>query len=258
MMPRHRNGYVPADELTTFASGTNAQGYWEHQLPAGTLRKHRALVKIGQDRHNRTLQISPGWNAYRPIGPQRWAFNNLPAGSAASPGASSHGGTYKAKITGNRDIDAMAIDYGNWQWVFGTFDAFAAACREVSLTPGVIPKELWHVIDLDPYAADPAGDELEDFMATLSDDEKKKLLTQINEIHRELVEQPGAGWTRARIFATGRAVDKIFTMVTALHDFARLKIDAIWKWALGKRVDETVDGMPADSKLRDLVTRDDG
>ncbi|GAA2577225.1 hypothetical protein [Microbacterium binotii] len=44
--------------------------------------------------------------------------------------------------------------------------------------------------------------------------------------------------------------------VKLIHDFMRLKIDALWKWALGRKADEQVEGFPADSKLRTLVVRE--
>lgn len=100
----------------------------------------------------------------------------------------------------------------------------------------------------------------EDFMATMTDEEKSRLLTQLDQIHKELVAQPGAGWTRARIFATGDAVDKLVGTVDGIRkkiddlwNYTRMKVDSIWKWALGKRASENVTGMPDDSPFRRTV-----
>lgn len=149
------NGEVPRDRLILVASGTDENGYWEHLLPPATYRKHLALVRLGEQRRGRTLRITPGWNGYRPLGPQRTAREQACARGrcidAAVPGSSGHGGT-----SGN--ADCMAIDYENWAWVWGTRDAFYAACREVGLEPGVIDWEFWHVVDRDPWAPVPAGE----------------------------------------------------------------------------------------------------
>ncbi|MBN9208131.1 MAG: hypothetical protein J0H96_05635 [Microbacterium ginsengisoli] len=156
-MPRYKNGQVPTDVLVKIASGTNTDGYWEHLLPPATLLKHNALVALGQKASGRTLQITPGYNAYRPLAAQTLAKKNAIAagrpGDAAAPGTSSHGLTFRGAITGNVEADSAAMDYGNWQYVFGTYAAFAAACTAVGLIPGVFSWEQWHVIDLDPWAA---------------------------------------------------------------------------------------------------------
>lgn len=149
-MSTYSNGGVPASVLVTIASGTNSDGYWEHQLTPATLVKHNRLVQLGLDRRGRRLQITPGWNAYRPLDAQWTAYRNSPPGYAAYPRTSSHGGEYQGR-------DAMAMDYGNWAYVWGTQDAFYAACREVGLVPGVFSWEPWHVIDYAPFAAVAGG-----------------------------------------------------------------------------------------------------
>ncbi len=55
---------------------------------------------------------------------------------------------WAGQITGWREADVAAIDFDNGPWVFGSVDAFYAACREVGLVPGVFDWESWHVIDL--------------------------------------------------------------------------------------------------------------
>lgn len=149
-MTRYRNGQIPASVLIKIASGTNGDGYWEHLLSPSQKRKHDALVARARKRTGRTLKITSGWNAYRPLEPQ-WTAKRKYGSGAAWPGTSSHGGTYKG-------ADAMAMDYGNWSWVYGgDRAAFFADCRAVGLDPGVISDELWHVIDRDPWAPVPAS-----------------------------------------------------------------------------------------------------
>lgn len=159
-MVRYANGYVPANVLQVIGKGTNSDGYWEHRLPAATVARHRELVRIGETRHGKTLQITPGWNCDRPYPVQvqaRERYGNY----AATPGTSSHGGNWAGPVTSWKRVDTAAIDYNNWSTVFGSRTAFFAACREVGLVPGAIsapafPDEPHHVIDLDPWGAVPA------------------------------------------------------------------------------------------------------
>lgn len=147
---RYLNGQVPRSALIRIASGTNGDGYWEHLLSPAQKRKHDALVARAKRHRGRTLRITSGWNGYRPIDAQ-WVAKRKYGSGAAAPGFSSHGGTYKGR-------DAMAMDYGNWSWVYnGDRNAFFADCRAVGLTPGVIWNESWHVIDYDPWAPVPAA-----------------------------------------------------------------------------------------------------
>lgn len=164
-MTRYRNGEIPRTALVVIASGTNGDGYWEHQLTPSQKYKHDALVALGKKRHGRTLKITSGWNGFRPIAAQKVAKAKYGKGAAAV-GFSSHGGTYKGR-------DAMAMDYGNWSWVYnGDREAFFADCRAVGLTPGVIANESWHVIDYDPWAAVPAGAQKENDLGTIDNTEE--------------------------------------------------------------------------------------
>lgn len=174
-MSRYRNGKVPEHALILLADGTNQDGYWQHLLPAGTLRKHQALVTLGVERSGRVLTITPGWNGYRPLAAQHTARTNAckrgRCGDAATPGTSSHGGEYQG-------ADAIAIDYSNWGAVFGTRQAFYDACRQVDLEPGVFSWEPWHVIDRDPWAASPAGEahHNEGLFMALTEAEQREIL----------------------------------------------------------------------------------
>lgn len=147
-MARYPNGGIPRDQLILLGSGTDSNGYWEHLATPGTAQKHFALVALGYEASGRELRISSGWNVYRPIPAQKDAKRDACARGrcqdAATPGFSSHGGEYQG-------ADALAIDYSNWSYVFGSREAFYAACRAVGLVPGVFDWEPWHVIDRDPY-----------------------------------------------------------------------------------------------------------
>ncbi|OJU41829.1 MAG: hypothetical protein BGN97_03770 [Microbacterium sp. 69-10] len=152
-MTRYHNGYVPRNALICIATGTNSVGYWEHLLSPSQKYKHDALVARAKARtKGRILRITTGYCAYRPYAAQVQAKRKY-GPDAAAPGYSSHGGTYNGR-------DAMAMDYGNWPSVYNGFGgqtAFYEDCRAVGLTPGVIARETWHVIDYDPWAAVPSG-----------------------------------------------------------------------------------------------------
>ena len=177
-MPAYRNGEVPAGLLVTFASGwLPNEGTWKHQLPPATYRKHLALVALAKLNAGRTLKVSEGWGAYRPRHIQEYA-KKIHGIYAATPGTSSHGMFWEGR-------QCAAIDYGNWSYVYGgNRAAFYRDVRAVGMVPGLIspargyPDEPWHVVDLDPWAAVPAGSGSsfvpeEDDMFT--DDDRKKI-----------------------------------------------------------------------------------
>lgn len=175
MTPSYKNGYIPSSLLVTFATGTNADGYWEHQLSPATLAKHRALVARASRRG--ALRLTPGWSCYRPYYWQEVA-QRLYGNGAAKPGTSSHGGFWEGRQT-------LAMDYHNWSTLYGGDQAaWFADCRAVGLTPGMImrsrgyPDEPWHVIDLDPWAPAPAGIGAEPFggfLMALSDAQQQQM-----------------------------------------------------------------------------------
>lgn len=157
MTPRYSNGEVPERLLITFATGwLPVEGTWKHQLPPSSYRKHLALVALAKKNTGRTLKVSEGWGAYRPRRIQVYA-RKIHGRWAAVPGTSSHGMFWE-----NRQC--AATDYGNWGYVYN-WDraAFYRDVRAVGLVPGLIsesrgyPDEPWHVVDLDPWAAVPAG-----------------------------------------------------------------------------------------------------
>ena len=152
-MTRYANGQVPYTALVKFGSGPDSiTGTWEWWLSPGSLAKWRALVAYCQKNYGWTPRISTGWNAYRPLAAQQkyrayYTSIGKPL-QAALPGYSSHGGSYK-------DRDSLAVDVGNYAEV--GFAKFAAACKATGwATNVVVPQELWHIVDFDPWAAVPA------------------------------------------------------------------------------------------------------
>lgn len=158
-MPTYQNGRIPDHLLVQFDSGWNqTDGAWHHSLSPATYQRHLMLVDRAKARTGRTLTISRGWSAYRPLDAQILA-RKIHGNYAAMPGTSSHGGFWEGRQT-------LAMDYGNWAAVYagkGGQAAFFEDCRAVGLTPGLImpergyPLEPWHVVDLNPWSAVPAG-----------------------------------------------------------------------------------------------------
>jgi hypothetical protein len=156
-MPTYQNGYIPAELLIEFDHGYNSTDLnWYHALSPATYYRHRLLLDIAFKRTGRWLQITRGWSAYRPYAAQVLARKIWGIG-AAIPGNSSHGGTFNGR-------QSLAMDYGNWQSVYGgdtatTRAQFGADCRAAGLSPFVITltDEPWHVIDYNPWSAVPAG-----------------------------------------------------------------------------------------------------
>jgi hypothetical protein len=135
-MPTYQNGYIPAELLIEFDHGYNSTDLnWYHALSPATYYRHRLLLDIAFKRTGRWLQITRGWSAYRPYAAQVLARKIWGIG-AAIPGNSSHGGTFNGR-------QSLAMDYGNWQSVYGgdtatTRAQFGADCRAAGLSPFVI------------------------------------------------------------------------------------------------------------------------
>jgi hypothetical protein len=188
-MPDYDNGRVPSDLLVTFASGWNsAEGTWHHMLTPATLAKHRALVKLAKANTGRDISITEGWGAYRPYDSQVYA-RRLYGFGAAVPGTSSHGMFWEGR-------QCAAIDY-NWGDAYGwDRDAWFRDVRAVGLTPGLIhpsrgdyPDEPWHVVDLYPWAAVPAGfntSEEEDDMTPEQAKQLDKVTKQVSAVYAAL------------------------------------------------------------------------
>lgn len=138
----YANGQIPLNLLIKTASGWNADGYWEHLWSPGTLAKWQALVADVLANEGVLLYVTPGWNAYRPLEPQKLAKKKY-GPLAAWPGTSSHGGEYNG-------VPSMAIDCANWREI-GQAKFFAYA-KKHGLVPGTFEREPWHLIDYQPWA----------------------------------------------------------------------------------------------------------
>lgn len=163
MATKYQNGQVPASALVQLDTGN---GY-HMTSPYGRYvwYKLRALAK---SRYGKTLHISPGYCAYRPLAAQKQAredaCNRGNCLAAAWPGTSSHGGTWEDRIyTKGVIVDAMAFDIGDWSQLSWT--QFKGLCESVGLIVGAITAddegatEPWHVVLLDPWRAVPKEDD---------------------------------------------------------------------------------------------------
>lgn len=179
MATSYPNGSIPFSSLVELDSGGGK--HWTAPTSAAKWYALRAKVKREK---GVTLEITPGWNAFRPLVEQyaarAWACNNGNCLAAAQPGSSSHGGTWSGPATGWQWADAMAFDVHNYWRV--PWDYFKAACKAVGLLADGIPlsmsggaSERHHIIDLNPWGAIPAGLDAEEF--TSEEDIKEKIMT---------------------------------------------------------------------------------
>jgi hypothetical protein len=161
---RYSNGYVPDSALITIATGTDSNGPWKHQGSPHIIALWRATQAYAQKKWGITPGIRTGWNIYRPYAIQVAARQRACAlGNclgAASPGYSSHGGTWINKgFTGGVWVDALAIDVDprglTWAQVWEAGRAAGFLCGAITAALAGID-EPWHIIDLDPWAPAPA------------------------------------------------------------------------------------------------------
>lgn len=112
------------------------------------------MVRLGVEKYGVRLFITGdidglgGWNAYRPIGPQR-NYRRHYGIRAAEPGFSSHGGKFRGQEVFALDISNVnALAPGNQSLANARLTALA---RAVGLTVNfVTPTEWWHVGDFNP------------------------------------------------------------------------------------------------------------
>lgn len=112
----------------------------------GTAYKHDRLVEMAEAEYGWTPKVSGPDDAYRRLSVQEYYFETMPPGNAASPGTSSHGGTYDF---GDGEVEQGAVDYGNWGVVGQS--AFYDLARRAGFVPGVFSWEPWHVFDPSPW-----------------------------------------------------------------------------------------------------------
>lgn len=157
MTTRYPNGQVPEDLLI------REGGNW---FFPGTYRKFEVLRDDVKERHGVTLYVTPpaygAGNAYRSLEGQQSIRAALGI-QASVPGRSSHGGLWTGQTTGAgglptwvTGLESGALDIANWAEIgFGNFKA--AAQRAGFIVDVVVPQELWHIVDLDPWATSASG-----------------------------------------------------------------------------------------------------
>lgn len=135
------NGKIPLDKLIHLGG--------EHYLPAGTAARWNWIVQSAKSKYGVTLRITPGPNAYRWYSAQEDAKKAACARGrcqdAATPGYSSHGGTYNGQ-------ESMAIDVDNWRDLAPgnyalAWSRFEALCRLAGFRVLLFSWEPWHIVD---------------------------------------------------------------------------------------------------------------
>jgi hypothetical protein len=134
----YANGKIPFTELVQV--GPN------HWLTPATAARWKAFQADVLANEGVLLQITPGYNAYRPLDQQvaekQKACARGRCNDAADPGLSSHGGMFRGTIT-------MAIDVTNWGLIGKA--KFYAYARKHGFEPGFFDWEPWHLIDWAPF-----------------------------------------------------------------------------------------------------------
>lgn len=153
---RYPNGEYPESLFLCIGEGSNDEdgaNPWKHLITAGTLEKWRSLQGVALKNTGVLLQITPGWNAYRPYRVQRIYRDKWGLG-AAYPGESSHGMNWQ---TNGRGIVCLALDVGNWGYAYDwNSEAFFRDARAAGFVADLIkrpefPDEPWHIIDMEPW-----------------------------------------------------------------------------------------------------------
>jgi hypothetical protein len=186
------NGFFPQNLLVQFDTGGG-----KHVGTVGTRDKWYRLRENVQRKYGKTLQITDGWNVYRPWSEQVAGRNHACAqgncNAAASPGWSSHGGTWgSAKYTGGNRVPSLALDIGNY-WIIGQ-QAFYDEARAVGFLAGAITPEIagifepWHIIDLDPLRIP----EQKEWDEMVSKDELRQVVREV--VRGEVAKVAGEVW----------------------------------------------------------------
>jgi hypothetical protein len=200
----------------------------------------RARIKA---RTGTTLFITSGWNVYRPYAEQikgrAEACRQGNCLAAASPGYSSHGGTWiNGKWTGGVWKDAFAIDVNNYYEV--PWAIFKEEFEKVGFKVGAITtaiagrEEPWHIIDLDPYGGFTAGGGEIPFPIEEQSQEKNMILLEGKDSTSSgttilVVAGPGI-WDRYGISSVSRAsLEDQFGKPVVLTDAAMLEKEALYK-----------------------------
>lgn len=140
----YANGRVPKDLLEYF------EGRW---FFPGTLRRWRAFRDEVKAETGETLELTSAYRDYDEQVKARQEYGIM----AAVPGTSSHGGIWTGSTTGRgglpswvSGLETGALDVGDYYNIpWATFDRLAT--KHGFIADIVVPKELWHIVDLDPW-----------------------------------------------------------------------------------------------------------
>lgn len=207
-MARYANGRAPKSALTKF------EGRW---FFPGTLARWKALRADVLKETGKTLSLT---SAYRDYDEQVAARKKYGVG-AAVPGTSSHGGVWTGSTTGRgglstwvSGVESGALDIGNyWAIPWSTFDRLAR--KHGFITNIVVPKELWHVVDLDPWGHKLTSNEEEDEMNSAEKKQFDEMAKTIKEINRRVHVMTGKALGHGfwKIGNRGKKLDHIFDAV---------------------------------------------
>lgn len=241
MPTRYSNGYIPASALTKIDSGLDRYGYYEHVGSPHIIWLWRQTQAYALRKWGKKPLIRSGWNIYRPYDVQKAARDRACAAgncaAAAYPGTSSHGGTWiSVKYTGNRRVDALAIDVDenglSWAQVWEAARAAGFLCGAITTAVAGI-EEPWHIIDLDPWGAVPAGGE--DVDVPLTQQEITAIATEVWKLRLQAKDATGADIPNVTYTAQGM-LSNINGLVTGVAQAPAPPVaptaDEIWKYRI--------------------------
>lgn len=151
-MTTYKNGQIPTSKLVSFTQYSPVLGRTvTFYTSPYALQQWRALVAYVKSKYGVTLILTTSstsvingvcGNAYRDLAFQK-VMRAKYGNGAATPGYSSHGGTYGG-------VDMLAFDVYNWASI--GWAAFKAAAEKFGfITNFVSPTELWHIGLKNPF-----------------------------------------------------------------------------------------------------------
>lgn len=202
-MARYPNGQVPRSELVEFEGDL-----W---FP-GTLARWKTARQRIQDRTGVRLTISPpaygASNVYRDLAGQQSARTALGI-QASIPGRSSHGGVWSGQTRGHsglstwvEGVESGAFDV--WNWAAVPWDIFREEMERVGLIVDItVPREQWHVVDLDPWGTRLTNSAAGGGSTDLTEAEVNEILKRLAEMEkRQKSIESKLAWIQARIGGT--------------------------------------------------------
>lgn len=201
------NGRVPKSKLKYFEG---------MRFFPGTLRRWIAFRDEVKAETGETLELTSAYRDYDEQVKARQEYGIM----AAVPGTSSHGGIWTGSTTGRgglptwvsgRETGALDVgDYYNIPWA--TFDRLAT--KHGFIADIVVPKELWHIVDLDPWGHNLPEEE------DMTPEERKMLKEIHHRVHKGLTGEriAGAVWAQNGI---GAFIKRMGNRVLANYDSMR-------------------------------------